>query len=62
MVFDGTIGKSVRILNSTGVLAGEKQMTIVGVVRGYCDTPTGACTVLRAGWTTNEVKSFKYFR
>ncbi|MDD2917171.1 MAG: hypothetical protein PHH70_04980, partial [Candidatus Gracilibacteria bacterium] len=60
MNFDGTIGKSVRILNSSGVLAGQKQLTIMGVVKGYCDTPTGNCIIIRTGTGVATVKSLNY--
>ena len=62
MLFDGMIGKSLRILNSTWMLAWEKHMTIIWIMTGNCDT-SGNCIILRGGASGSEVKSlnFKYW-
>ncbi|MDD2916708.1 MAG: prepilin-type N-terminal cleavage/methylation domain-containing protein [Candidatus Gracilibacteria bacterium] len=57
MVFNGS-GQNIKIVNSTGILAGEKQMTMIAIVNGNCTT--GNCVILRGGGTSATVKSLNY--
>ncbi|MDD2916524.1 MAG: hypothetical protein PHH70_01630, partial [Candidatus Gracilibacteria bacterium] len=59
MLFDGAVGKSVRILNSTGMINGGDKITIIGVMSGYCKT-NGNCNILRSGLSGTDVKSLRF--
>ncbi|EKE27413.1 MAG: hypothetical protein ACD_3C00210G0003 [uncultured bacterium (gcode 4)] len=61
MLFNWMTWSSIKILNSTGMLAWEKQMTIIWKMSWYCNTGWN-CAIIRAWANTASVKSLNFRR